>query len=119
MAASCVFNSAARSVPHRQDIVAIHDFSGDSVSGCTIRHILHGHLALQWRGVSVLIVVTDIDHRTLHDRSHVDALMPVAAAGGAITERANDHAVLPAHFEREADACGYRHTVSQHADEGD
>src|SRR5207245_11227738 len=79
----------------------------------------YGHLTLQRRGVGVLIVIADEDNRYLPYRRHVDAFVPIAAAGGSIAEETRDNATLTTHLHRQANSCGDRHVVAKHADEGD
>ena len=114
-----VFDRALRCVPHRKDVIAVDDFSGHAVGRCAVGNIFHGHLPFQRRRVGVLVVVADKHDRAFHDGRHVQAFVPVSAAGGAIAERAHHHAVLAAHFERQADSGRHRNVVSQHADKGD
>src|SRR5262249_40808857 len=88
------FDRAGCRFPNSQNVVAVHNLAGQTICLGTIRNIFDGHLAFQRRGVGVLVVIADEDNRYLPNRSDVDTLVPIAAAGGSIAEKAKGDAVL-------------------------
>src|SRR5262249_4465583 len=116
---TCPLDGAGCSIPDREDVVAVHDFAGHSIGFSTVGYVFNRHLPLQRCRVSVLIVVADKDNRHFEDRSHIDAFVPVAAAGGAVTKETERNSILTAHFEREADSCRHWYVVPKHAHERD
>ncbi len=104
---------------NREHVVAVHDLGRHVVSGTAIGHIGARHLGTEGRGVGVLIVVADEDHRQLLDGGEVHALMPGAPAGGAVAEIAEGHAVLALVAERQSGAGSHGNGGGQGADDGD
>src|SRR6516225_6686809 len=114
MAGASAFDRPGRGVPNSQDIVPVNDLSRHSVSVGAVRDVFDRHLALQWRGVGVLVVIADKNNRDPENGSHVDAFMPVPAARGAVAEITKSHTILASHFEGESDSRRYRYIVSKH-----
>ena len=70
----------------REHVVAVHDLRGNAIAGAAIGDVRARHLHLERRRVGVLVVVADVARAELLHGGEIDALVPVAAAGGAVAE---------------------------------
>ncbi len=105
-------------IVHGEDVIAVRRFAGNAVAGRPVGDALDPHLAGHVRRVGVLVVVADEDHRELLNRREIQPLVPVAPAGGALSEEAERRLVGAAHPEGQRAAGRDRNAVAEVRDEG-
>ena len=83
-------------VQARAEIGAVRRMPGETVPGRAVEQIVAGVLPTRRRGVGILVVRHDDDHRQAFDRRHVHALVESSRGRAAVADaRRADDAVEP------------------------
>ena len=97
---AAVGHGALRGFVNRQHVVTVHNGGGHVISRAAVGHVGACHLEVERRGIGIAVVIADEHHRQFLHRRQVHAFVPVPAAGGAVAEIAEGHAVPVQIFER-------------------
>ncbi len=104
---------------HDAKIVAVHDDTRKAVTLRAVGDMLDLHLARQWRGVGILIVLADEHDGQLKHRRPVQRFVRQAFAAAAVAEERHRHARFTFELESVGDADSDGHRGGQRADEAD
>src|SRR5439155_286488 len=88
---------------------AVNSRAGDPITGRAVGHVGVAHLQADGYRDGVAVVLADENHWQAVDRGEVDALVKVALAGGAVSERAQSHGPLALELGGVRDPRGLRH----------
>ena len=115
-------NGLASRFVHRESVHAIDLHPGNAVGRCHVGDIRHqGHVLL--RGpLGILVVLTDVHHGQLPDRSNIDILMEWTTVRGTVAKEADGHLSRLAQLRRQtspggqSEAAGDNAVGAQHTD---
>ena len=97
-------DGAAEDGEQRDDVVAVHAFTGHAVADGLVRERRRDGLVRERHGDRVLVVLDEEHHRQVEDGGEVQGLVEVALARGAVAAHGQDHGVLAAQLGGVGDA---------------
>ena len=115
-------DGVARSLQHRQRVVAVHDLRGHAIGLAVRGHVAHHGVGRHRRELGIAVVLAHQHDRQLPQRGHVEAFVEAAGVGRAVAEIDGDDVAFLARDQRRAererdraaDDAGRRHQPPAH-----
>src|SRR5438034_8328848 len=99
--------------PYHPQVVAVQCLRGE-LHGLWARDARSGRDRRKRCVLAVAVVLTDVDHRQVHDFREIKALKEIALVAGAVTEKAHGH--VPGTAQRQAGAGGRGNAAADDAE---